>query len=44
MTGNNILGIIYSNKYDECLNEITGLRTTHTLYTNFNGNWASIIS
>lgn len=27
MTGNNILGIIYSNKYDECLNEITGLRT-----------------
>lgn len=27
MTGNNILGIIYSNKYDECLSEITGLRT-----------------
>ena len=26
MTGNNILGIIYSNKYDECLNEITGDR------------------
>lgn len=27
MTGNNILGIIYSNKYDECLSEITALRT-----------------
>lgn len=27
MTGNNILGIIYSNKYDESLSEITGLRT-----------------
>lgn len=27
MTGNNILGIIYSNMYDECLSEITGLRT-----------------
>ena len=27
MNGNNVLGIIYSNMYDECLNEITGLRT-----------------
>lgn len=27
MTGNNILGIIYSNMYDECLSEITALRT-----------------
>lgn len=27
MNGNNILGIIYSNMYDECLSEITGLRT-----------------
>ncbi len=27
MTGNNILGIIYSNKYDECLSEITAPRT-----------------
>ena len=27
MTGNNIVGIIYSNIYDECLSEMTGLRT-----------------
>lgn len=27
MTGNNIVGIIYSNMYDECLSEMTGLRT-----------------
>ena len=27
MTGNNIVGIIYSNMYDESLSEMTGLRT-----------------
>lgn len=27
MTGKNIMGIIFSNAYDECINEITGLRT-----------------
>lgn len=27
MTGKNIVGIIFSNAYDECLSEITGLRT-----------------
>lgn len=27
MTGKNIVGIIFSNAYDECLPEITGLRT-----------------
>ena len=27
MNGNNVLGIIYSNMYDECLSEITALRT-----------------
>lgn len=27
MTGNNIVGIIYSSMYDECLSEMTGLRT-----------------
>ena len=32
MTGNNILGIIYSNKYDECLSEITALRTMGSVH------------
>ena len=27
MTGKNIVGIVFSNAYDECLSEITGLRT-----------------
>lgn len=27
MTGKNIVGIIFSNAYDECLSELTGLRT-----------------
>ena len=27
MTGKNIVGIVFSNSYDECLPELTGLRT-----------------
>lgn len=27
MLGNNIVGIIYSNMYDECISELTGIRT-----------------
>lgn len=27
MTGKNIVGIVFSNAYDECLSELTGLRT-----------------
>lgn len=27
MLGNNIVGIIYSNTYDECVSELTGIRT-----------------
>ena len=27
MTGKNIVGIIFSNAYDECISELTGIRT-----------------
>ena len=27
MTGKNIVGIVFSNAYDECISELTGIRT-----------------
>ena len=27
MTGKNIVGIVFSNAYDECVSELTGIRT-----------------
>ena len=27
MTGKNIVGIVFSNAYDECIGELTGIRT-----------------